>query len=321
MLISVPEHQIIEGFKLIQGAKNIAVIPHRSPDGDAIGSALAMKFALQNIGKIVDTVCIDSPPKNTQFLPETELFIKELNTSKYDLIIFVDCGARYMSKFHETHPEILDGSIDSINIDHHASNDFFAKVNIIEPKAASTTQILYRLYQKWGLEIDKKIATCLMTGLYFDTGSFRHNNTTPEVMKISGELLKKGADIKMISKYLFKTNSIEKLKLWGSALSKIRKNQKDIVTSAITNEDYSNCNANSKDLEGVVDYLNAIPGSKFCILLAEDQKGGVKASMRTQSENVDLSKIAEIFGGGGHKMASGFRIEGEINEEKHWTIN
>lgn len=320
MLTSVPEHDITVGLKLINEATRIAVIPHRSPDGDAVGSALAMKFVLKNAGKSVDTVCVDPPPQNTKFLPETDQFINELKTDNYDLLIFVDCGASYMSKFHETNPEILDGSINTINIDHHESNDFFSTVNIVEPKAASTTQILFRLFQKWGFEINKQTATCLMTGLYFDTGSFRHNNTTPEVMKISGELLKLGADIKTISKYLFKKNSINKLKLWGSALSKIRKNHKEIVTSAVTQEDYENCQADTKDLEGVVDYLNAIPNSKFCILLAEDLKGGVKASMRTQSENVDLSKIAEVFGGGGHKMASGFRIDGEIKEEKHWTI-
>jgi phosphoesterase RecJ-like protein len=226
-----------------------------------------------------------------------------------------------MSKFHETHPEILSETTKSINIDHHESNDYFATVNIVEPKAASTTQILYSLYQKWGFEIDEKIATCLMTGLYFDTGSFRHNNTTPEVMKISSDLLKLGANIKAISKNLFKTNSINKLKLWGRTLSNIRRNQRNIITSAITKEDYEICKTESKDLEGVVDYLNAVPDSKFCILLSEDQKGGVKASLRTQSEKLDLSKIAEVFGGGGHKMASGFRIEGKIKEEKHWIID
>ncbi len=321
MITNSSEFEIKGALETIKKAKRIAIIPHRAPDGDAIGAAVAVKLALKQLGKKPRTICIDPPPKYTDFLPETDLFEKELKLDEHDLLIFVDCGAHYMSKFHERIPNLFDGHMDIINIDHHGSNDFFGMINIVEPQAASTTQILYELFRKWGIELSKEISTCLMTGLYFDTGSFRNTNTTPDVLKIAGDLLAKGADYKTISKEIFQTKSSNKLKLWGKALSNIKKTDKAIVTSAITNDDYSQCETDSKDLEGVIDYLNAIPESKFCMLLSEDQKGGVKASMRTQREDVDLSKIAEVFGGGGHKMASGFRIEGNLKEEKYWSIN
>jgi len=320
MLTNISESDIEKAFQLIQTSTNIAIIPHRSPDGDAIGAALAVKFALRQIGKRPKTICIDPPPQNTKFLPETDQFLNELDLPQYELLIFVDCGAHYMSKFHEIHPNLFAETRNTINIDHHGSNDMFAKVNLVEPHAASTTQILYTLFQKWGIKIDPNIATCLLTGIYFDTGSFKHNNTTPAVLKTASKLTSLGADFQSISKHLFKQTNVNKLKLWGKTLSNAKRNQRKIVSSAVKKNDYKESKTSSKDLEGVIDYLNAVPESKFCILLSEDQKGGVKASLRTQSEDTDLSKIAEVFGGGGHKMASGFRIPGKIKEEKHWTI-
>jgi phosphoesterase RecJ-like protein len=321
MVLATNQSILEQSLDAIKAANSIAIIPHRSPDGDAIGSALALKLAIRQLDKLVaETVCIDQPPKNTKFLPEADLFKNDLDISKYDLLVFVDCGGFYMSKFHEKIPNLFNGSIKTLNIDHHGSNEFYATLNIVEPTMASTTHILYHLFQKWGIKITTDIATCLLTGLYFDTGSFRHNNTSTDVLQISGDLLKKGADFASITKYLFKDSTINRLKLWGIAMNNVKRTTKSIVTSAVTKEDYKKSKASSKDLEGVIDYLNAVPDSKFCMLLSEDQSGGVKASLRTQNEEVDLSKLAEVFGGGGHKMASGFRIEGKISEEKHWNI-
>lgn len=313
------ETEIERAKHAIDNAQIIAIIPHRGPDGDAVGSAVALKLTLDKQNKSTQIVCIDPPPKNTLFLPHTNDFKNQLDPKNYDLLIFVDNGAHYMSRFHETIPDLFSNN-DCINIDHHESNDNFAKINLVDSKAASTTQILFKLFTKWGYEIDSQIATCLLTGLYFDTGSFKHPNTSPSVLKIAGQLNAKGADSEEISKQLFKCNSVNKLKLWGRILEKSRVTHKSITTSVAKLKDYEEFKANSKDLEGVIDYLNAVPESKFCVLLSEDQKGGVKGSLRTQNENVDLSSIAEIFGGGGHKMASGFRIEGQIQEEKHWSI-
>lgn len=305
---------------LIKYSTKIAIIPHRSPDGDAIGSAVALKLAIKQLNIPVDTVCIDPPPQNTKFLVETDKFLNKLDINNYDLLIFVDCGASYMSKFHDIIPTLLTAH-PVINIDHHDSNDFFGKINLVDPHAASTTQILYNLFVRWEINITPDIATALLTGLYFDTGSFKHNNTTREVLKISADLTHKGANIKAICKNLFQVNSIPKLKLWGHVLKEAKLTPKNIVSSAVSQKDYETCRTDSKELEGVIDYLNAVPESKFSILVSEDSKGGVKGSLRTQQQTVDVSKIAELFGGGGHKMAAGFRIPASLQEEKYWAIH
>jgi phosphoesterase RecJ-like protein len=311
----ITEESLLQAYKAIYAAQNIAVIPHRGPDGDAIGSASAIKLTLQQFGKQVDIVCVDPAPKNSRFLPYSNQIIHQLNHQKYQLIIVVDCGSPEMHKFN-----LSQIKYPILNIDHHASNTNYGTINLVDETAASTTQILYEIFTKWQFPLNLQIAECLLTGLYFDTGSFKHNNTNPRVLRAASALSKLGADGKKISKNLFHNNSANQLKLWGKILKNAKRTQKNIVTSAVSQKDYQQTQTNSKDLEGVIDYLNTVPESKFSLLLSEDQQGGIKGSIRTQDEGTDLSKIAEVFGGGGHKMASGFRIEGEIKEEKYWSI-
>lgn len=317
----ITEMALKQTYQAIYAASRIAVIPHRSPDGDAIGAALSISHVIGQYGKHIDLICIDKPPKNTHFLPGIEKFTQNLQPNTYDLLIFVDCGSSHMSKFHEGYPDLFSGKYQILNIDHHSSNDNFGTINLVDSTAASTTQILFEIFTRWQFPISQEAATCLLTGLHFDTGSFKHNNTTPRVLRIAAQLSRLGADNQKISRELFKQSNAKQLKLWGRVLQNAKRTPKNIVTSAVSKKDYQETNTSSKDLEGIVDYLNSVPESKFSVLLSDDQKGGVKGSLRTQDDQADLSEIANIFGGGGHKMASGFRIEGELNEEKYWSIN
>lgn len=312
----ITDQALLQAYQAIYSAQNIAVIPHRGPDGDAIGAALATKLTLQQFGKKIDIVCVDPAPKNTHFLPQANQIIHELQAEKYQLLIIVDCGSADMHKFN-----LSQISYPIINIDHHASNNNYGSINLVDSSAASTTQILYEIFSQWQFPLNKEIAECLLTGLYFDTGSFKHNNTDARVLRAAAALTKLGANGQKIAKNLFHNNSANQLKLWGKILKNTKRTHKNIVASAVSTKDYKETQTNSKDLEGVIDYLNTVPESKFSVLLSEDQQGGIKGSIRTQDENTDLSKIAEVFGGGGHKMASGFRIEGQIKEEKYWSIN
>ena len=147
-----------------------------------------------------------------------------------------------------------------------------------------------------------------------------HSNTNREVLEMAGDLISKGADHKKIVKALFNTTPVGQLKLWGRVMARAHVSKKHAVVSAITEKDFKECEAKPEDLSGVIDFLNAVPDSKLAILLAEDQEGNIKGSMRTQSEKIDLSKLAGIFGGGGHKKASGFTIPGRIQPEITWKI-
>ena len=304
--------------ELIETANRILVISHRGPDADSVGSNSALRLGFEKAGKYVDSACADRIPEMLHFIKYGGEFKQQLTwneISTYDLLISVDCGAHGLVKYHEEIPDIFKGSPPLINIDHHATNDMFGTINIVDPEAAATALVLYFILKFINIEIDSEMATSLVAGLYYDTGSFKHSNTSAEVLHVMSELMARGADYNKVVKYLFKTASVNKLRLWGRALSRARLNDKKVLISNIMGEDLKDLNLEPSDASGVIDYLNTLPESKFCILLSEDLEGNVKGSCRTQRDDIDLSKITGIFGGGGHKKAAGFTIPGRLEEE------
>lgn len=309
-----------EAKNLVDKAERILIISHRKPDADTLGAALSLKIFLSGKGKQITLACIDKPSRDFKFLPYLDQYVKEFDLNVYDLMIIVDAGASYMTDFHLKYPEFFKSKVPILNIDHHASNDNFGKINIVDPGAASTTVILYRMFCEWKVEINVQIATCLLAGIYGDTGSFMHSNTDKEVFKIASVLMKKGANISEVSKTLFNTKPVSTLKLWGRVLEKANITEDNIVISVIRDLDYKAMGSNPEQLSGVIDYLNMVPETKFAVLLHEDRKGHVKGSFRTRQNNIDLSRVAAVFGGGGHPKASGFEIPGKLNEEVRYTI-
>lgn len=307
--------------ELLKNAQNILILSHRGPDGDTIGANLALRHVLEGqLGKKVTSACVDPPPDYARMLKGAYHYVNDFNLEDYDLRIAVDCGAHYMFKFHETKPEILKHDVPFINIDHHPSNDQFGTHNLVHDTAAAAVFTVYHLLKYLEFKITPDIASALLLGLYFDTGSFMHSNTSPEVLEMGGELIAHGADRRAIVKALLHTNPIAQLKLWGRVLQRARISQKHAVVSAITERDFAECDATPEDLSGVIDFLNAVPEGKLAVLLAEDQKGNIKGSMRTQRDDIDLTRLAGIFGGGGHKKASGFTLPGKLEPEMTWKI-
>ena len=294
------------------------MVSHRKPDADTLGSALAFKLYLNKEGKQVTVACIDKPSKAFKFLPGILDFVEDFNLNDFDLIIVVDVGASYMTGYHLKYENFFKTSIPMINIDHHPSNDNFGSINLVDPAAASATVIIYRLFKEWGADIDSEMATCLLAGIYRDTGSFMHANTGEEVYEIAGDLLYRGAKMSEISKNLFRTKPIKTLKLWGKVMEQAYITDDQVVMSAVREEDYGL--AGPENLTGVIDYLNMVPGTKFAVLLNEDRKGNVKGSFRTRQADIDLSRIAAVFGGGGHSKASGFVMPGKLEEEVRYNI-
>lgn len=306
---------------LIDSAQNILLIAHKKPDGDTLGATISMYLALQNMGKNPIMACADNPPQNLQFLPEHDRFVKEFDPNAFDLIITLDNGASYMSKFQDKYPDIFNQpGIPTINIDHHPSNDNFGQVNLVDTSAAATSITVYQLLRLWGVKINREMATCLLTGVYTDTGSFMHSNTNAEVYQIAAELLSLGGNFALISKQVFKNTPLPTLKLWGRVLQNIKMNSEKISMSVITQKDLETCQAKQEDLAGVIDLINAVPEAKFSVLLVEDKNGQVKGSFRTQKDDVNLSKIAGLFGGGGHEKAAGFTMPGHLKKETYWRI-
>jgi len=175
--------------------------------------------------------------------------------------------------------------------------------------------MIYKIFKYFSWPIPREIATALLLGIYFDTGSFMHSNTDSETLRAAFELAKYGADKSKIVKALFKTMSIPQIKLWGRILEKIKITDQEITVSVVTEEDLQECGAVHEEIDRVIDFLNMNEEGKFCVLLAEND-GMIKGSIRTKDDDVDLSVISKMLGGGGHRKAGGFSFPGKVVEEE-----
>jgi phosphoesterase RecJ-like protein len=302
-------------------AQRILIISHKNPDADSIGANLALREALENMGKQVDSTSVDPVPESCHFLRKANTYLRDFNSADYDLFITVDCGSHKLMAFHDFKPELLDRSRTTlVNIDHHPSNDFFGNANIVLPDAPATCFILFLMFSYYGWTITPTMATALLQGLYYDTGSFMHSNTSADCLRVAARLTALGANLNRSVKEQFHSSSIPKLRLWGRALARAYLNENQAVVTAVTEQDYAEENAVPEDLSGLVNYLNHVPQAKFCVLLTEDFKGNIKGSLRTQNSDVDLSAITGLFGGGGHKKAAGFTVPGHLTQRSAWDI-
>lgn len=295
----------------LSNAKNVLIGTHEHPDGDALGSSLAMLHALESKG-ISATVYIPDPAADFfQFIPGFErLTTTKPNINEFDTVILLDYTQLYRTHLEQ---EVL-GKPRVISIDHHYDNTKQAAINLIVPEAAATAHIIFPLLFALDISITPNIANCLLTGIFTDTGSFMHDSVTPEILQISSYLMQKGARLSHIAHETYQKKELSGLQIWGRALSRILMSKKTgVAVSIITKEDLTECHATLDDLSGVVSMLNALPDTTYAMLLVEHEYGKIKGSLRSEPQKgVDVSKIAKRLGGGGHKLASGFEISGHI---------
>ncbi len=322
MIYSFTDIQINRAFYLIKKSKNILLVAHRKPDSDTIGSSLALYNIFKKLEKNIYCYCQDSIPEKFNFILESTNFIvsNEIisKISEIDLIITLDSGNINMTGINKLP---FDKIIPIINIDHHQDSTYFGKINIIKGNTSSTAEIIYDILERVGLPINKEVATCLLMGIFGDTDSFKNSNTTDKTLIITSKLLVAGAKLKQITKFTLQDKSLSTLKLWGEILSRIKKNKGlNMVSTVITREDLERSSASYDDLEGISNFLNSIPEARASLVLTE-REGEIKGSLRTLRKNIDVSKIAHLFGGGGHKKAAGFTIPGQlVKREGKWKI-
>lgn len=293
--------------------KEVAIISHSNPDGDALGSQIALSLALEKLG--VQTLLInkDSVPPSFQFLPNREK-IKPLD--KIDqlptVLIFVDCATLDRTGY-DTEKLNNDGRV-FINIDHHISNDKFANINWVEEKAAATSEMIYDLISLLQVKIDEDIATTLYTGISTDTGSFLYDNTTSTTHQVASDLINKGADISKLRVNFYENTSKGRLNLLKIGLNNLSFAQNDeICWMAFTYSEISNSNALDADGDGLINYVKNISGVEVALVFREIEPGKTKVSLRSKSW-FDVNELAAYFQGGGHARASGCVIEGEQQE-------
>ncbi|HCP08530.1 MAG TPA: hypothetical protein DIT25_01895 [Candidatus Moranbacteria bacterium] len=305
---------------VIKESENILLFAHSRPDGDTVGSNLALYEYIKSLGKSVTVACYDPFPDYLKDLSGIKFINPDnLEVSKYNLIIACDSVERGFQKFKGKFSENQVVAI----LDHHPDITITGDINIIDAKYSSVCEIVYDFFLFNKIEINRSIANFLMLGILGDTGSFQHSNTTPHVMKIASDLMKHGASISKIINTAYANKNISTLKLWGKAFEKARINHDNgMIVSVLTQKDLDECNAGSDDIAQVSTILNTVPGTKFALVLSEREGGIIKGSLRSEEyKGVDVSKIAAQFGGGGHKLASGFEIKGKIQKTKDgWEI-
>jgi phosphoesterase RecJ-like protein len=232
----------------------------------------------------------------------------------YDLIVVVDTAdLSLLGSLYTRHMDVF-SDLPVLNIDHHISNVRYGQTHLIDPTAASATEVLYSWFLQvpdWRGKITPDIATLLLTGLITDTRSFQNPNTTPRSLEIAAELLERGARQQEIIQHIYKTKPLSTLKIWGRALNRIQMDAvAGIVWSSISKEDLQEMEAASRETHGILDELiSTIPNADVHVLFTEVEDGGLKASMRS-SAGIDSSRLAgEAYGGGGHPRAAGFRVK------------
>lgn len=309
----------------LQASPRIVLITHEYPDGDAVGSTLALHHALTRLGKSVVAVCRDRVPIPFQFLPGVTTITHRLALRPTDLVVTLDCGDARRTGFPDE-LRLIGGSRGRvINIDHHQQNDLhrIARINLVDYEASSASEVVYALLRTIGTPIDKIVATALLTGIYYDTGGFRHSNTTEYVLTVAADLMRAGGRLRDITRNIANFRSMSALRLWGIALERIRYHAElGIVASVITQTDLARCDAFHEDIAGAVNLINHVPEARVAMICSELVDGSIKASLRTELNDVDVAALANLFGGGGLKKAAGFSIRGsiQVNDSGDWQI-
>jgi Exopolyphosphatase-related proteins len=308
-----------ELVKAIETAGSIAIFPHVSADGDAIGSSLALCLALKKAGKKVIVYIEECIPDSFRFLPGVELarFYNETD-SIMELNIALDTGdtGRLASR-----ADAFFKAPRTINIDHHITNTKFAQYNYVDAMSASTGELVFLLLKKLSYEIDNDMAKCLYTAIATDTGGFKYGNTTAETHRTAAELLSTGIDVAELSQKIFDNTTFVKLKLTQKAIELLELYENDMLAvTAITQKVIKEIGAKDEDCDGLVNIGRSVEGVEVSALIKEKDNNEIRVNLRSKTY-VDVSEIAASFGGGGHKRAAGCTMKGSIAEVKQQLIN
>lgn len=307
----------------IKKANRILLPFHVSPDGDCIGAVLAMDLFLRTLGKKTKIISYSKIPKNFFYLSgmaEVEIAnFAKINLADFDLFIFLDTAQETMITKSKLPPK-FGLNFKSINIDHHPTNTMFAGINLVEEKTSSCAELLYDLFEFWQTEIDKQTANLLFLGLFSDTGCFQYPLTSAKTFKIASDLIEKGADLNQTVLMQFRSYGFKTLKYWGKVLENMEMDEsRKFVWSKVSQEEIRKLQIEPEEIDGAASlFAPVVLGTEFGIILDENE-GFVKGSLRSRA-GFDVSKIAEQFGGGGHKLAAGFVIKSSLAEAEEKVL-
>jgi bifunctional oligoribonuclease and PAP phosphatase NrnA len=308
--------RIIEGLRESQ---SVCVVGHVRPDGDCIGSQLGLALALGNEGKKVTCWNEDGMPDKLAFLDPDHLLQRPKSGQKFDCVIAGDCAS--IERLGAAAKCIGERKL-FINIDHHESNTRYADINWIVPRQPSTGELIYRLLRAANWAVTPPIADCLFTAVSTDTGSFQYPSTRPNTLYVAGKLVERGANLARVCHEVYQSFPLPRVRLLQRVYNHFKlTHDNEIAYFWLKKEDYGRTGAEPDDSEGLIDHLRSIEPVMIACIFEEVEPGLVRISLRSKSDRVNVSDIAEQFGGGGHPAAAGARILGRPLSVQRRVIN
>lgn len=307
----------------VAGASRIGVLSHRRPDGDAIGSTIAMAEALRELGKTVIPVNDDGVPEALQFLPGVDGVrpVSEFDGKvEIDLLIALDSAGK--DRIGDEVWELFTGSKALINIDHHASNDHFGDLNYVDVNSPATGQIVFEIIAELGWTLTDVARDNLYAAISTDTGSFRYPNTTADTYRIGSELIARGLNVGEISQKLYENYPARRVLVLRELLDGMEMHCDDrAVCTKLNQETIDRLGIQTGDTEGLIDVIRSIDTVVVAVSFEDMPDGKIRVSARSKSPGADVGQICARFGGGGHKLAAGTRMKGPLNEAAGRFLN
>jgi phosphoesterase RecJ-like protein len=311
----IEPHLVQQAMALLQPAQHIAVLAHERPDGDCIGSALGLAHILRLMGKICVPVCADPAPKTLSFLPGVETLQNTLGDENFDLVIALDAGEfTRFGTIYEHHRTFLE-QIPLINIDHHISSQGCGQVNIIDPLAAATGELLVLFQQQAGLPLNRDAALCLLTGIITDTGSFQYTSTTPRTMQAGALLLEAGADAETIVKPIYRSRPLAQVRFQAAVIANAQTAcEGRLIWSYATHETLAATGATAEMDDNFSGMLRDIDGVQVAAFFKNyGEPGKTNLSLRCAAP-YNAAEICTRLGGGGHPRAAGATLHQPLEE-------
>jgi phosphoesterase RecJ-like protein len=297
----------------LQAASRVLITSHLRPDGDAVGSSLALALAMLDLGKGVQVVLSDGLPPAFSHLPGADL-VRAVADGDFDLVVCLDCSDR-----KRIAPDLVDRHPTDILIDHHLTADPFGELNLLEPQAAATASILTRCMPAWGLKITPPVAANLLTGLITDTLGFRTSSTTPETLRQAADLLELGVDMPVLYNRSLVSRTFDEAKYWAHGLTSLSRYD-GIIWATLTLADRTLSGYPGNDDADLINILSAIDDAQVAIMFVEQDVLRTKVSWRALTPDLDVSAIARHFHGGGHKAAAGAEMTGTLAQVQETVL-
>lgn len=310
-------------YEALRKAKRVLVVSHPKPDGDTLGASAAMFNFLTGQGIKVTGFCKDVIPAQYAYMPGVERYTNDFAVfadTEHDVIAVFDAGDLRFAGIADA-LAARRAPVTLLNFDHHATNEKFGAVNVLDVAASSTAEVVYDFLRTVAADITQPIATCLLTGILTDTGNFSNPATTWTALEAASDLVRRGGKIQEVANKLTRNKSLTSLRLWGSVLSRLKHHEElGITSTAIFAHEIAAEGIDDEQVEGISNFLNQFLDTRVVLVLKELPEGKVKGSFRT-AHDIDVSMPAKMLGGGGHKKAAGFTVAGRIAETPlGWSV-